>query len=44
MIGITWVEVILIGTFAGTLVFSIAFCANNYRSPALNIADEESHR
>ncbi|WP_256438437.1 hypothetical protein [Methylococcus sp. EFPC2] len=41
MTDITWLEVILIGAFAGTLAFSIAFCTSNYRSPVL---DEERRR
>jgi hypothetical protein len=30
MISITWVEMVLLGVFAGTLAFSIGFCVSNY--------------
>lgn len=38
MIGMTWVELYLVATFAATLVFSVGFCANNYaRSEAVRL-------
>lgn len=41
MIGITWVEALLFGLFAGTLAFSIGFCVNNYaRSEARKLVEK----
>ena len=41
MIGITWVELFLVGAFAGTLALSVGFCVNNYaRSAAVKLSGE----
>jgi hypothetical protein len=39
MSALTWVEILLMGMFVGTLAFSVGFCISNYAKDEKDLSD-----